>query len=91
MDLYKADAFLKSLAKYTGGEAFFPRFIQDFEAVFENISLLSHNQYSIGYISQSNNKKNKLRKIKVEVIADIDNDGKPDKLKAIHKEGYYPN
>jgi len=91
MDLFQADSFLKYLAKYTGGKAFFPRFIRAFPSVFENIFLLLHNQYAIGYISESNKEKNKFRKIKVEVIADVDDDGKPDKLKAIHREGYYPD
>lgn len=89
MDLYRADSFLKYLAKYTGGESFFPRFVEAFPSVFENISLLLRNQYAIGYISGSNKKKSKFRKIKVEVTADVNNDGKPDKLKAIHREGYY--
>lgn len=90
MNLYRADSFLKYLAKYTGGEAFFPRFTQAFPSIFENISLSLRNQYSIGYASKSNKKQDKFRKIKIEVEADVDGDGKLDKLKAIHREGYLP-
>ncbi len=89
MDLYQADAVLKAFAKYTGGVAFFPRFAQAHQAIFQTVSLLLRNQYSLGYVSTNTKKDGKLRKIKVEVMADIDGDGKPDKkLKVQHREGY---
>ena len=89
MDLYQADAVLKALAKYTGGVAFFPRFAQAHQGIFQTISLLLRNQYSLGYVSTNTKKDGKLRKIKVEVMADVDGDGKPDKkLKVQHREGY---
>ncbi|MEE8348368.1 MAG: VWA domain-containing protein [Acidobacteriota bacterium] len=89
MDLYQADAVLKALAKYTGGVAFFPRFAQAHKGIFQTISLLLRNQYSLGYVSTNTKKDGKLRKIKVEVMADVDGDGKPDKkLKVKHREGY---
>jgi VWFA-related protein len=89
MDLYQADAVLKAFAKYTGGVAFFPRFAQAHQGIFQTISLLLRNQYSLGYVSTNTKKDGKLRKIKVEVSADIDGDGKPDKkLKVQAREGY---
>lgn len=89
MDLYQADAVLKAFAKYTGGIAFFPRFVQAHKGIFQTISLLLRNQYALGYVTTNTKKDGKLRKIKVEVIADIDGDGKPDKkLKVQHREGY---
>ena len=89
MDLYQADAVLKAFAKYTGGTAFFPRFVQAHQGIFQTISLLLRNQYSLGYVSTNTKKDGKLRKIKVEVMADVDGDGKPDKkLKVRHREGY---
>jgi hypothetical protein len=89
MDLYQADAVLKAFAKYTGGVAFFPRFVQAHQGIFQTISLLLRNQYSLGYVSTNTKKDGKLRKIKVEVLADVDGDGKPDKkLKVQHREGY---
>ena len=89
MDLYQADAVLKAFAKYTGGVAFFPRFAQAHQGIFQTVSLLLRNQYSLGYVSTNTKKDGKLRKIKVEVMADIDGDGEPDKkVKVQHREGY---
>jgi len=88
MDLYQAEAVLKYFAKYTGGVAFFPRFVQAYKGIFQTISALLRSQYSLGYISTNTKKDGKFRKIKVEVVADIDGDGKPDKLKVHHREGY---
>ena len=88
MDLYQAEAVLKYFAKYTGGVSFFPRFVQAYGGIFQTISALLRSQYSLGYISTNTKKDGKYRKIKVEVIADVDGDGKPDKLKVHHREGY---
>ena len=88
MDLYQAEAVLKYFAKYTGGVAYFPRFVQAFKGIFQTISALLRSQYSLGYISTNTKKDGKYRKIKVEVVADVDGDGKPDKLKVHHREGY---
>jgi len=88
MDLYQAEAVLKFFAKYTGGVAYFPRFVQAYGGIFRTISALLRSQYSLGYISTNTKKDGKFRKIKVEVVADIDGDGKPDKLKVQHREGY---
>ena len=88
MDLYQAEAVLKYFAKYTGGVAFFPRFVQAYKGIFQTISALLRSQYSLGYVSTNTKKDGKFRKIKVEVVADIDGDGKPDKLKVHHRQGY---
>ncbi len=88
MDLYQAEATLKYFAKYTGGVAFFPRFTQAYKGIFQTISALLRSQYSLGYVSTNTKKDGKFRKIKVEVVADVDGDGKPDKLKVQHREGY---
>jgi VWFA-related protein len=88
LDFYQGDATLKAFAKYTGGEAFFPRFLSEFPGIFETIALLLRNQYSLGYVSSNTKKDGKYRKIKVEVNLDLDGDGKNDKLKVGHREGY---
>jgi hypothetical protein len=88
MDFYQADVVLKEMAKYTGGEAFFPRFTTQFRNIFLTIANLLRNQYSLGYISTNTKKDGKLRRIKVEVKVDVDGDGKIDKLKVAHRRGY---
>jgi len=88
LDFLQADAALKAFAKFTGGEAFFPRFISQFNDIFQTISVLLRHQYSLGYVSSNTKKDGKYRKIKVEVKADADGDGKNDKFKVRHREGY---
>ena len=43
----------------------------------------------LSYVSTNPAKDGKYRKIKVNVMADVDGNGKPDKLKIHHKEGYF--
>ncbi len=88
LDFYQADAALKAFAKFTGGEAFFPRFTSQFNDIFMTISALLRHQYSLGYVSTNTKKDGKYRKIKVEVKVDADGDGKMDDLKVQHREGY---
>lgn len=88
MDYLQGDATLKAFAKYTGGEAFFPRFVSQYPDIFQTISTLLRHQYSLGYVSSHTAKDGKYRKLKVDVKVDIDGDGKLDELKAIHREGY---
>ncbi len=87
MDFLQADNTLRSFAKFTGGEAFFPRFTAQYRNIFHAISTLLRNQYSLSYIPSNTKKDGKFRKIRVEV--DLDGDGKRDKkLKVNHRSGY---
>ena len=88
LNLQQGDAALKYFAKYTGGTAFFPRFSSQFEGVFQTISSLSRYRYALGYVPAEPSEDGEYRKITVKVNADIDGDGKPDKLKVLHREGY---
>ena len=92
LDFQQAKAILKAITKSTGGAAYFPRFQAAFASIFKNISALVRNQYSLSYVSTNTKSGNKFRKLRVRVKADLDvnGDGKPDKLKVLHKEGYYP-
>jgi len=88
LDLYQGDAALKAFTKSTGGAAFFPRFLAEYPGIFQSIATLLRHQYSLGYVSTNTKLDGGFRKIRVEVSADIDGDGKPDKLKINHREGY---
>ena len=46
------------------------------------------NQYSLAYASTNTKRDGKFRKIKVQVRADINGDGKPDDLKVQTRQGY---
>jgi VWFA-related protein len=91
MDFIQAKAVLREMAKSTGGESYFPRFLQSFPGVFQNIGALARSQYTLSYVSTNKSTKNKFRKLRVQVTVDINGDGKKDKLKVRHKAGYFPN
>jgi VWFA-related protein len=90
LELLMSDNRLRSFAEFTGGEAYFPRFVTEFPSIFSNISAQLRNQYSIGYVSNNTKKDGKFRKIRIDVTADINNDGKPDKVKVMTRKGYVP-
>jgi len=88
MELLMADNRLRSIAEYTGGEAFFPRFETELPSIFNNISTMLRNQYSIAYMSSNTKRDGKYRKIHVEVSSSLTQNGKPVKLKALTRKGY---
>jgi VWFA-related protein len=90
LELLMGDNRLRSFAEFTGGESWFPRFVTEFPSIFGNISAMLRNQYSLGYVSSNPKRDGKLRKIRVDVSADINNDGKPDKVKVQTRKGYIP-
>jgi VWFA-related protein len=90
MSFLQAEVALRSIAENTGGMAWFPRFQGEYPGIYEGVSFLLRNQYSIGFVPADLKQDDKLRKIKVEVgPIDIDGDGKPEKLKIRHKKGFY--
>ncbi len=90
LDFQQAEAILKAITKSTGGAAYFPRFTTGYPKIFKNISTLVRSRYSLSYISSNTQENKKFRKLRIKVEVDVDGNGKPDKLKVLHKEGYYP-
>lgn len=88
LELLQSDNRLKTFAKLSGGISFEPRFITEYPSIFRTISAFLRNQFNITYASSNTAKDGKFRKIKVEVMADVDRDGKPDKLDLTYREGY---
>ena len=87
LDLYQADSTLKQFAKSTGGAAFFPRFVDRIpRRSFRPSRPFCVTSIRLSYVPTNTKMDGKFRKIKVEVEADIDGDGKPDKLKANCRE-----
>lgn len=89
IELLQSDNRLRSFAEITGGVSYFPRFVSELPSIMRDIAQRLRHQYSLGYVPTNTKKDGKFRKIKVEVKADIDGDGKPDKLKVNHRQGYY--
>jgi VWFA-related protein len=86
----QADNVLRSYAERTGGASFFPRFEGQYRGIYETVGSYLRHQYSLGFIPKNLKKDGKLHKIRVEVAdLDVNKDGKVDKLKVRHKQGYY--
>lgn len=80
---YSARKALNRLAEETGGEAFFPKEVEDLGAVYDRIGLLLRSQYLIWYSSGSTKADTEFRAISVTVP------GQPEMtLRTIR--GYYP-
>ncbi len=96
LDFLQADNQMKTFAKETGGQAFFPRFYGEFPGIYQQIHEALRNQYSLGYQSSNLAKDGKFRKIKVELVNPANNEplritdekGKPIKYSIVAKSGY---
>jgi VWFA-related protein len=92
----QARAALMYIAKYSGGQAYFPRFAQDMPSVYGQISQQLRNQYSLGFIPSNITRDGKFRKLKIDLVDDRgnpliipDQKGKAVKYKVVAREGYY--
>jgi VWFA-related protein len=96
LDFLQADNQMKTFAKETGGQAFFPRFYGEFPSIYGAIREALRNQYSLAYSPSNTAKDGKYRKIKVELVNPATNEalritdekGKPIKYSIIAKSGY---
>ncbi len=96
MDFLQADNTLNTFARESGGQAFFPRFIQEYPSIFKSLSDALRNQYSIAYQPSNQAKDGKYRKLKVELVDPAngnplritDEKGKPMKYSIVAKAGY---
>ena len=96
MDFLQADNEMRTFAKETGGQAFFPRFEGEMPAVFNAIHQSMRNQYVITYQPTNKAHDGGYRKIKVELVNPATNEplavkdekGKPVKYSIIAKAGY---
>ena len=96
LDFLQADNQMRTFAKETGGQAFFPRFYGEFPSIFRAIHEAMRNQYSLGYSPSNSARDGKFRKIKVELVNPASNEplritdekGKPIKYSIVAKNGY---
>jgi len=96
LDFLQADNQMRTFAKETGGQSFFPRFYGEFPGIFRAISESLRNQYSITYQPSNQERDGKFRKIKVELVNPANNEplrivdekGKPMKYQIIARAGY---
>jgi len=96
LDFLQADNQLRTFAKETGGQAFFPRFYGEFPSIFRAVSEALRGQYALSYQPTNTTRDGKFRKIKVELVNPATNEplrvqdenGKPIKYTVIAKSGY---
>jgi VWFA-related protein len=60
---------LRRLARFTGGEAFFPAHLEDTVAICRQIAHDIRNQYTLGYVSTNTTKNGAFRNVRVEAVA----------------------
>lgn len=95
LDFLQADNEMKTFAKDTGGQAYFPMFYGQFPQIYASIQDALRNQYSLSYHPSNQVRDGKFRKIKVELVDPTTNEplrivenGKPIKYQIIAKAGY---
>lgn len=96
IDFLQADNQLRTFAKETGGQAFFPRFMAEMPGAFAQINNALRNQYSLGYSPTNQAKDGKFRKLTVQLVNPENNEplritdqkNKPIKYTIVAKAGY---
>lgn len=96
LDYLQADNQMKTFARETGGQAFFPRFEGEFPSIFHAIAESLRNQYTLGYHPTNVARDGKFRRIKVDLVDPqtnqplriVDEKGKPIKYSIVAKNGY---
>lgn len=96
IDFLQGDNELRTFAKETGGQAFFPRFMAEMPNAFFAINQALRNQYQLGYSPTNQARDGKFRKLTVQLVNPATNEplkvtdekGKPIKYQIVAKAGY---
>lgn len=96
MTFLQADNQMKTFAKETGGQSFFPRFYGEFPQEFQEINDSLRNEYTFTYHPTNQARDGTYRHIKVELVNPatneplrvVDQKQKPIKYQIIAKQGY---
>ena len=96
MNALQARNTLQTIAKYSGGQAYFPRFEQDIPDIYRQIAGQLRTQYSLGFIPTDPTKDGKFHKLRVEVVGAqgeplkiVNQKGKKVKYQVVARDGYY--
>jgi len=96
MDFLQADNQMRTFAKESGGQSFFPRFEAEMPAIFGAIHQAMRNQYVLTYSPSNKAHDGTYRKLKVELVNPATNEplaikdekSKPVKYSVVAKSGY---
>jgi VWFA-related protein len=87
---------LDTIAKYSGGQAYFPRFEGELGGIFEQINGQLRTQYGLGFVPTNAAKDGKFHKLKVDLVDDqgnplriVNQKGKVVKYRIVSRDGYY--
>jgi VWFA-related protein len=92
----QAENALKTIASYSGGQAYFPRFEQEVPSDYQQIAQQLRMQYSLGFVPTNATRDGRFHKLKVAVVDDQGNPleifnekGKKVKYHIVARDGYY--
>jgi len=87
---------LNTIASYSGGQAYFPRFEQEVPSDYQQIAEQLRMQYSLGFVPTNATKDGRFHKLKVDVVDEQGNPltifnqkGKKVKYHVVARDGYY--
>jgi VWFA-related protein len=96
IDTLQARNALNTIAKYSGGQAYFPRFEGELPDDFQQIAGQLRTQYSLGFVPTNPSKDGKFHKLKIDLVDDqgnalriVNNKGKTVKYRVVSRDGYY--
>ena len=96
IDTLQARNALTSIARYSGGEAYFPRFEGALPDIYNQIAGQLRHQYSLGFLPTDSTKNGKYHKLEVQLVDAQGNPlvitnkkGKKIKYRVVAREGYY--
>ncbi len=96
IDTLVARTSLTTFAKYSGGQAYFPRFEAELPGIYEQIAAQLRMQYSLGFIPTNPSRDGKFHKVKIDLVDAqgnelkiVDQKGKKVKYRLISRDGYY--
>lgn len=95
MSYLQAENQLKTFARETGGQSWFPQFEGEMPGVFQDVTAFLRHQYSISYTPTNGAKDGKFHKVKIELVQPdgsplqvVDQKGKKQKYVVYAREGY---
>jgi Ca-activated chloride channel family protein len=87
---------LNTIAKYSGGQAYFPRFEAELPSVYQQVAGQLRTQYSLGFMPTDAARDGRFHKVKVDLVDDQGNalritnqKGKQVKYRIVSRDGYY--
>ena len=96
IDSAQARNALTTIADYSGGKAYFPRFEAELGSIYEQISTQLRSRYSLGFVPTNTTKDGRYHKLKVELVDEqgnplriVNQKGKVVKYRVVARAGYY--